>query len=111
VICVLTDDPKFDVPLPEVGRRLPDLAYIGAMGSRRTHGDLMQRVRGAGLCDQQLARHSSPIGLDLGGPSSRGDGRLHRRREHRHGLGWGRWTPEPDRWPHPPRAASGLRSA
>jgi xanthine dehydrogenase accessory factor len=66
VICVLTDDPKFDVPLPEVGRRLPDLAYIGAMGSRRTHGELIGALGAAGLRDQQLAHLSSPIGLDLG---------------------------------------------
>ena len=33
MICVLTHDPKFDVPLLEVALRLPDVAYIGAMGS------------------------------------------------------------------------------
>jgi xanthine dehydrogenase accessory factor len=66
VLCVLTHDPKFDVPLLEVGLRLPDVAYIGAMGSRRTHADLMERLRTAGLNDQELARLSSPIGLDLG---------------------------------------------
>ena len=66
VICVLTHDPKFDVPLLEVALRLPDVAYIGAMGSRRTHADLMKRLRAAGLSDQELAQLSSPIGLDLG---------------------------------------------
>ena len=35
VLCVLTHDPKFDVPLLEVALRLP-VAYVGAMGSRRT---------------------------------------------------------------------------
>ena len=39
VLCVLTHDPKFDVPLLEVALRLPDIAYVGAMGSRRTHDD------------------------------------------------------------------------
>ena len=34
VICVLTHDPKFDVPLLEVALRTP-AGYIGAMGSRR----------------------------------------------------------------------------
>jgi xanthine dehydrogenase accessory factor len=66
VMCVLTHDPKFDVPLLEVALRLPDVAYIGAMGSRRTHADLMKRLGAAGLTDQELAQLSSPIGLDLG---------------------------------------------
>lgn len=66
VICVLTHDPKFDVPLLEVALRLPEVGYIGAMGSRRTHEDRMARLREAGLNDDELARLSSPIGLDLG---------------------------------------------
>jgi xanthine dehydrogenase accessory factor len=66
VICVLTHDPKFDVPLLEVALRLPEIAYVGAMGSRRTHDDRMTRLREAGLEDKELARLSSPIGLDLG---------------------------------------------
>jgi len=66
VICVLTHDPKFDVPLLEVALRLPEVAYVGAMGSRRTHDDRMARLREAGLTDAELARLSSPIGLDLG---------------------------------------------
>jgi xanthine dehydrogenase accessory factor len=66
VICVLTHDPKFDVPLLEVALRLPEVAYVGAMGSRRTHEDRMARLRESGLEDKELARLSSPIGLDLG---------------------------------------------
>lgn len=66
VVCVLTHDPKFDVPLLEVALRLPAVAYVGAMGSRRTHDDRMQRLREVGLQDSELARLSSPIGLDLG---------------------------------------------
>ncbi|MFN6552619.1 XdhC family protein [Mycolicibacterium septicum] len=67
VICVLTHDPKFDVPLLEVALRLPEAAYIGAMGSRRTHEDRVARLRDAGMTEAELARLSSPIGLDLGG--------------------------------------------
>lgn len=67
VICVLTHDPKFDVPLLEVALRIPDVAYIGAMGSRRTHEDRLARLREAGMTEAELARLSSPIGLDLGG--------------------------------------------
>jgi xanthine dehydrogenase accessory factor len=66
VICVLTHDPKFDVPVLEVALRLPQVGYVGAMGSRRTHDDRMNRLRAAGLTDAELARLSSPIGLDLG---------------------------------------------
>ncbi|HEY1915208.1 MAG TPA: XdhC family protein, partial [Streptosporangiaceae bacterium] len=65
VICVLTHDPKFDVPLLEVALRKP-AAYIGAMGSRRTHDDRVARLREAGLSAAELARLRSPIGLDLG---------------------------------------------
>jgi xanthine dehydrogenase accessory factor len=66
VVTVLTHDPKFDVPLLEVALRLPEVAYVGAMGSRRTHEDRLARLREAGLTEDELARLSSPIGLDLG---------------------------------------------
>jgi xanthine dehydrogenase accessory factor len=66
VLTVLTHDPKFDVPLLEVALRLPELAYVGAMGSRRTHDDRLARLREAGLTEDEIGRLSSPIGLDLG---------------------------------------------
>ncbi|WP_353648954.1 XdhC/CoxI family protein [Nakamurella sp. A5-74] len=66
VLCVLTHDPKFDVPLLEVALRLPEVAFVGAMGSRRTHEDRLARLREAGLTAAELDRLSSPIGLDLG---------------------------------------------
>ncbi|MEI5671809.1 MULTISPECIES: XdhC/CoxI family protein [unclassified Nocardioides] len=66
VVTVLTHDPKFDVPLLEVALRLPEIAYVGAMGSRRTHEDRTARLKEAGLTDDELARLASPIGLDLG---------------------------------------------
>jgi xanthine dehydrogenase accessory factor len=65
VVCVLTHDPKFDVPVLEVALRTP-LAYVGAMGSRRTHDDRLARLREAGLTDAELDRLASPVGLDLG---------------------------------------------
>jgi xanthine dehydrogenase accessory factor len=65
VICVLTHDPKFDVPLLEVALRTP-AAYVGAMGSRRTHEDRLARLREVGMSEEELARLRSPIGLDLG---------------------------------------------
>jgi xanthine dehydrogenase accessory factor len=65
VLCVLTHDAKFDVPLLEAALRMP-VAFVGAMGSRRTHEDRERRLREVGLGEQELARLRSPIGLDLG---------------------------------------------
>ncbi|MGW7418688.1 XdhC family protein [Streptomyces sp. NPDC054813] len=65
VLCVLTHDAKFDVPLLAAALRMP-VAYVGAMGSRRTHADREHRLREVGLGDAELARLRSPIGLDLG---------------------------------------------
>ncbi len=65
VICVLTHDPKFDVPLLEVALRTP-AAYIGAMGSRRTHDQRLAGLRSVGVGEAELARLRSPVGLDIG---------------------------------------------
>ncbi|GAA1911031.1 XdhC family protein [Streptomyces durmitorensis] len=65
VLCVLTHDAKFDIPLLEVALRLP-VAFVGAMGSRRTHVDRNARLREVGVTDEELTRLHSPIGLDLG---------------------------------------------
>ncbi|MFE5136550.1 XdhC family protein [Streptomyces fagopyri] len=65
VLCVLTHDAKFDVPLLRLALRLP-VAYVGAMGSRRTHLDRNERLREVGVTELELARLRSPIGLDLG---------------------------------------------
>ncbi|HEU4912945.1 MAG TPA: XdhC/CoxI family protein [Actinomycetes bacterium] len=65
VICVLTHDPKFDVPLLEEALKT-DAAYIGAMGSRRTHEDRLARLRDEGVSEEALSRLASPIGLDIG---------------------------------------------
>ncbi|MEU5043898.1 XdhC family protein [Streptomyces griseorubiginosus] len=65
VLCVLTHDAKFDVPLLAEALGMP-VAYVGAMGSRRTHADRDRRLREAGVTERELARLRSPIGLDLG---------------------------------------------
>ncbi|MFI2364608.1 XdhC family protein [Promicromonospora sp. NPDC019610] len=65
VACVLTHDPRFDLPLLTAALRMP-LAYVGAMGSRRTHEERLARLRDAGLTSAELSRLHSPIGLDLG---------------------------------------------
>jgi xanthine dehydrogenase accessory factor len=65
VICVLTHDPKFDVPVLEVALDT-SAAYVGVMGSRRTHEDRLRRLVEAGVDPAKLDRLRSPIGLDLG---------------------------------------------
>ena len=65
VLCILTHDPKFDVPVLVAAVRTP-AAYIGAMGSRRTHTDRMRRLRQEGVGERELERIRGPIGLDIG---------------------------------------------
>lgn len=64
-ICVLTHDPRFDVPVLQVALSSP-AGYVGAMGSRSTHRERLRSLRLAGLTTEQLQRLHSPIGLDLG---------------------------------------------
>lgn len=64
-ICVLTHDPKFDVPALAAALET-SAGYIGAMGARRTHENRVARLREAGVSDDALARVMSPIGLDIG---------------------------------------------
>jgi xanthine dehydrogenase accessory factor len=65
VLCILTHDPKFDVPVLVAAVQTP-AAYIGAMGSRRTHLDRMRRLRKEGVRGRDLERIHGPIGLDIG---------------------------------------------
>ncbi len=65
VIAVLTHDPKFDVPALKVALA-SKAGYVGAMGSRRTHENRLERLREAGVSEEELKRLHSPIGLDLG---------------------------------------------
>ena len=64
-VCVLTHDAKFDVPAL-VEALATRAGYIGALGSRRTHMDRVERLRDAGVDDAGLERIMSPIGLDIG---------------------------------------------
>jgi xanthine dehydrogenase accessory factor len=65
-VCVLTHDPKFDVPAI-VSALATDVGYVGVMGSRRTHADRTARLVAEGIPAEALKRLHSPIGLDLGG--------------------------------------------
>ena len=64
-VCVLTHDPKFDVPAIMAAVETK-AGYLGVMGSRRTHDQRLKRLEEAGLDAAGYARMMSPIGLDLG---------------------------------------------
>ncbi|MDA2968604.1 MAG: XdhC/CoxI family protein [Actinomycetota bacterium] len=65
-ICILTHDPKFDVPAIQ-GALATSVGYIGVMGSRKTHAKRLERLAEVGVTkSQDLARLMSPIGLDIG---------------------------------------------
>jgi xanthine dehydrogenase accessory factor len=65
-VVVLTHDPKLDDPALLVA--LPsDVRYVGALGSRKTHAERIERLRSAGLTAADVARVHAPIGLDIGG--------------------------------------------
>ncbi|AKE01247.1 hypothetical protein XU06_29820 (plasmid) [Rhodococcus erythropolis] len=66
VLCVLTHDTKFDIPVLTKALRLP-VGYVGAMGSRRTTVRRESELREQGLTDVELSRLHAPIGLDIGG--------------------------------------------
>ena len=64
----LTHDPKIDDPalLHALAR---DCFYIGALGSRKTHGRRLERLKAQGASDAALARIHAPIGLAIGAVS------------------------------------------
>jgi xanthine dehydrogenase accessory factor len=64
-VCILTHDPKFDVPAIQ-GALQSSVGYIGVMGSRKTHAKRLERLAEVGLTKDDLARVMSPIGLDIG---------------------------------------------
>lgn len=64
-VAVLSHDPRIDVPAL-AGCLRSRASYVGAMGSRKTHAKRVERLREAGLRDDEIARIASPIGLDIG---------------------------------------------
>ncbi len=64
-VCVLTHDPKFDVPAIRAALAT-GVGYLGAMGSRRTHLERTQRLVEAGVAPGDLDRVMGPIGIDIG---------------------------------------------
>ncbi|GGK47534.1 XdhC family protein [Nocardia camponoti] len=66
VVCVLTHDTKFDVPLLKAALAAPALAFLGALGSRRATEDRTTRLIETGCTATDLAKIHSPLGLDIG---------------------------------------------
>ena len=64
-VAVLTHDAKFEEPLLPLLLRSP-ARYIGVIGSRRTQVQRRERLRAEGFGEDDIARLSGPIGLDLG---------------------------------------------
>ncbi len=67
-IVTLTHDPKLDDPALSVALR-SHVFYIGALGSKRTHGARCGRLRDAGFSDAEIDRINGPIGLAIGAKS------------------------------------------
>ena len=103
VITVLTHDPKFDVPLLEVALRLPEVAYVGAMGSRRhprgPRGAAPRGGRHRRRADAPVEPHRPRPGSAYAG----GDRDLDRGGDHRRALGRLGQPAGGGRRPHPPR--------
>lgn len=65
-IAILSHDPKFDEPAVLGALKTP-ARYIGAVGSRKTARERVERLREGGVGEEQIARIHGPIGLDIGG--------------------------------------------
>ncbi|MBF6077842.1 XdhC family protein [Nocardia beijingensis] len=65
-IVVLSHDPTFEIPLLTVALRLPELGYLGAVGSRQVHIRRMEDLRAGGFGEETLSRLHSPAGFDIG---------------------------------------------
>ena len=64
-VVTLTHDPKLDDPAI-IAALASDVFYLGCLGSTRTHAKRVERLRAAGLSEDQLARIHAPVGLNLG---------------------------------------------
>lgn len=67
-VCLLTHDPKIDDPALVAALRA-NCFYVGALGSRKTHGRRLERMQAEGFSPDELTRIHAPIGLDIGAVS------------------------------------------
>ena len=64
-IVTLTHDPKLDDPALQAAVDT-DAFFIGALGSRKTHAQRLERLRSSGVSEKKLARIDAPVGLGIG---------------------------------------------
>lgn len=64
----LTHDPKIDEPALEAALK-SQCFYVGALGSKKTHGRRVESLKKRGVSEQALARIHAPIGLSIGAAS------------------------------------------
>ena len=67
-VVTLTHDPKIDDPALRVALR-SDAFYVGSLGSKRTHGKRVDRLRAEGFTEEEIGRIHAPVGLDIGARS------------------------------------------
>ena len=64
-LIAVTHDPKIDDG-PILAALKADCVYIGALGSRKTHGSRVERLLAAGAKAHDITRIKAPIGLNIG---------------------------------------------
>jgi xanthine dehydrogenase accessory factor len=64
-VLVFTHDPKFDEPALRAALA-SGAGYVGALGSRRTQEQRVERLRAAGVAEEDIGRIAAPCGLDIG---------------------------------------------
>jgi xanthine dehydrogenase accessory factor len=67
-LVAVTHDPKID-DFPIISALRSHCFYVGALGSRKTHGKRVERLLAEGLTAEDIARIDAPIGLDIGAQS------------------------------------------
>ena len=67
-VVTLTHDPKLDDPAIMAALKTP-IFYLGCLGSKKTHGKRVLRLRDAGYGEDDIARIHAPVGLDIGAKS------------------------------------------
>jgi xanthine dehydrogenase accessory factor len=64
-VVTLSHDIKIDDPAL-IAALASDAAYVGALGSRRSHAARLERLAAAGVSDEDLKRIDGPVGIDIG---------------------------------------------
>ena len=67
-VIVLSHEKRLEDPVIEMSLKSP-VRYIGAMGSRRTHGLRVERLEQKGFSTEDIERVHGPVGLDIGAES------------------------------------------